>query len=71
MKVFLRDQKGQALIEYVLMIFVVISVVGILGYGFREILLSVWQLMSCDITAACPSCPVDPSIKNKIASVCK
>jgi len=71
MKAFLKDESGQALIEYMLMIFVVVSTVGIITAGFREIILSVWQLMSCEVSAACPSCPVDLAVKNKLASVCK
>lgn len=66
------SEQGQALVEYVLMLAVALSVVGIVGYGFRRIVLHAWQAVTCDVAAACPRCPVDEEIKNRIANgACK
>lgn len=60
-----RDEEGQAIVEYLLMVSVTVIAVGALGIGFRKTLFALWQAFAKDITAACPGCPADPSIRLK------
>jgi hypothetical protein len=54
---------GQAVIEYMLMILVALSVAGLLGFGFRKIFFKVWMQMACEVTAPCPHCAAPAPIK--------
>ena len=54
------EVRGQAVIEYLLMMVVSLSLVGILATGFRKALIPLWGYYIKHISAACPSCPVDP-----------
>ena len=58
-----RQEEGQAIIEYVLMVSITVTAVGALGFGFRRTLFKLWESFSKDITAACPGCPPDRSIQ--------
>ncbi len=52
------SQDGQAVLEYVLMLTMIMSVVTILAVGFRKSIYSVWDMISHDVSAACPKdCP--------------
>jgi Flp pilus assembly pilin Flp len=59
----LRDQGGQATLEYVLGLAMAISVVSVIGIGFRRSILALWEMISREVTAACPGCPADPTIR--------
>lgn len=50
------DQKGQAVVEYLLMLITVVGLVGILGIGFRRSLKGLWGKLARDISAPCPGC---------------
>jgi len=56
-------EEGQAVIEYVLMVSVTVAATGALAFGLRKTLFALWQVFAKDITAACPGCPPDPSIR--------
>lgn len=71
MRRFLSDEDGQAIVEYLLMLMVAISIVAILASGVRRIVLGLWQVMACEISAACPHCPPPEEVVGKIASNCK
>jgi hypothetical protein len=58
-----RDDEGQAVVEYLLMIAVTITAVGALSFGFRKTLFKLWGSFAQDITAGCPGCPPDPNIQ--------
>jgi Flp pilus assembly pilin Flp len=60
-----KNEDGQAVIEYVLMVSVTVAASGALAFGLRKTLFALWQSFSRDITAACPGCPPDPSIQLK------
>lgn len=51
------------MVEYLLMMLTVVSVVSIMGFGFRRSLFALWQGFSREISAACPGCPPQPNIK--------
>lgn len=67
----MSDEDGQAIIEYLLMLMVSVSVVAGLATALRKIVLFLWQGMTCDIAAACPGCPVEPEIHNRLAPACR
>lgn len=56
------DQRGQAILEYVLMMLIVVSMVAILSKGLKSSLLVIWQFMAQRISAACPGCPPPPNV---------
>jgi Flp pilus assembly pilin Flp len=58
-----RDEEGQAVVEYILMVSVTIAAVGALSFGFRKTLFRIWGLFAQEISAACPGCPPDPQIR--------
>jgi Flp pilus assembly pilin Flp len=59
----LGSESGQAILEYVLMLMVAISVVAILSSGLKTSLLSLWEFMARQIAAACPGCPPPPNVR--------
>ena len=54
-----RDDRGQAVVEYILMVSITVMSVGALGYGLRKTLFSLWTVFAREISAACPGCPSD------------
>jgi Flp pilus assembly pilin Flp len=60
---FLRDEQGQAVIEYILMLAIVVSLVGVMGVGFRRGLIQLWEKMAKDISAPCPGCVPPPEVR--------
>jgi uncharacterized protein (UPF0333 family) len=67
----MQDQKGQAVLEYLLMISVAITMVIVINTGFRRIVNFIWQQVSCEVAAACPDCPPPPDVRNKISHACR
>ncbi len=65
MRNLLREQEGQALLEYMLMLSLAVGAVSAMTVGFRKIILRLWGSMTQDITAACPGCPSNPSYRFK------
>ncbi len=63
MRKALSNERGQAVIEYILMLTVAVSIVGIIGFGFRKSLFKLWGSFTQDIVAACPGCPADSKFK--------
>jgi Flp pilus assembly pilin Flp len=58
-----KGEEGQAVIEYILMLVVTITIVSIIGIGFRKTLFRLWGKLTQEIAAACPGCPPDPRYK--------
>jgi Flp pilus assembly pilin Flp len=56
LKNFARDESGQALIEFFLLLLVVVLIVGTMKNGLRLITVKLWQFMARKIAAPCPSC---------------
>lgn len=53
---FTRDESGQALIEFFLLLVVLVLIVGTMKNGLRWITVKLWQFMAQKIAAPCPSC---------------
>jgi Flp pilus assembly pilin Flp len=60
---FYRNESGQAVVEYLLMLAVIVAIVGAVGIGFRKILVKLWEKMARDIAAPCPGCPPPPDVR--------
>jgi hypothetical protein len=52
-----RNQTGQALVEYILMLSFAITLVILIQTGLRRSTFGLWKSFTCDIAAACPKCP--------------
>ena len=53
---FMRDDSGQALVEFFLLLFVIVLIVGTMKNGLRWLTVKLWQFMARKIAAPCPSC---------------
>lgn len=51
------EENGQALVEYVLMLAVSLSIVAAIGYGFKNALVKLWGIYHKEISSPCPACP--------------
>jgi Flp pilus assembly pilin Flp len=63
MRKLLNNESGQAVVEYVLILAMVVSVTTAMAIGFRKSLFAFWTLLTKEVSAACPGCPADPSIR--------
>lgn len=57
---FQVSEKGQATVEYILMLVFALSLVGLIASSFRSTTSQVWQFYTKQIAAACPGCPFTP-----------
>ena len=53
---FIRDESGQAILEYVLLLLAVVSIVGTMKAGLKELTARFWLFMAKKIAAPCPTC---------------
>ena len=65
------NEKGQAVLEYILMLALILSLFTALALTFNRWVKYLWQVMTCEISAACPACPPDPDIRNRISTGCR
>jgi Flp pilus assembly pilin Flp len=63
MQKLLRDESGQAVVEYILTAASILFMVSIIAIGFRHGLVTLWNVISREVTAACPGCPPDPTVR--------
>jgi Flp pilus assembly pilin Flp len=63
MKAFLRDEGGQAVVEYILAVSVAVAIAAMVGVSFRRTILRLWGAIAQDVTAACPGCPPESNIR--------
>ena len=61
MRKFWSDEDGQAILEYLLMLSVALSILIILSTGMRRSILVLWRYLYRRTAAACPSCPFPES----------
>jgi hypothetical protein len=58
-----RASSGQAVIEFVIMLSMSVSVVAATAIIFRQTIMAMWVSLAKDISAACPGCPPDTSVR--------
>ena len=59
----LRDEGGQALFEYVLVLAICVSAITIMGMGFRKGVAALWISMLKQVAPACPGCTPPPALQ--------
>ena len=60
----INDESGQAIVEYLLMLALVISAVTILSQFFKTTIRNVWVTIAKKVVAACPTgCQASGSIQ--------
>ncbi|MGZ3689836.1 MAG: hypothetical protein ACXWPM_06270 [Bdellovibrionota bacterium] len=52
----LRGERGQAVVEYVLLLFVMLTLVLVMKKGFKSIVFAMWKDVTRNVAAACPGC---------------
>jgi Flp pilus assembly pilin Flp len=62
-KAIIRNQQGQAVLEYMLMLSVALAVVTTISIGFKKSLFTIWGIFSKEISAPCPGCAADPKVQ--------
>lgn len=60
------SNSGQAIIEYVLLLVILMSITGLFIAGVRTSRDKMWKQMICDVSAACPNCPATDSAKQML-----
>lgn len=58
-----RTQSGQVLVDYLLTLALTVTIVTLLAQGFRTGLRALWQTIAQEVSAACPGCPPDSTIR--------
>lgn len=58
-----KNIRGQAIVEYILMVVVTLSVVAVLSFGLKKVLFRFWMEVTCDISKPCPHCVTSEQIK--------
>lgn len=61
-----KNEEGQAVIEFIVVLLMAISVVGLMAAQFQRPMRTLWQTFGCEIAAACPSCPPPGDVANKL-----
>ena len=59
----LRKVKGQALVEYLLMLMMGVFLVIMINNAFRKTIIKMWGFYFRQISAACPGCPPNPNYR--------
>jgi Flp pilus assembly pilin Flp len=60
---FHPGRSGQAMVEYLLMLVVAISLVAVMASSFRKTLTNLWGYYIRQVSAACPGCQANPSYR--------
>jgi hypothetical protein len=59
-------EQGQAIIEYVLLLSIILSMAGLLVASVRSNRDKMWKRIICDVSAACPDCRSTESAKQAL-----
>lgn len=51
-----RREDGQVIVEYILMLAVAATLLGLMARGFRTTIFKVWETWTQEIAAPCPDC---------------
>lgn len=57
------NDSGQAILEYILMLSLAVTIVGVFATGLRKALAAIWESMARTISAPCPGCPPPPDVR--------
>lgn len=60
------SESGQAIIEYVILLTIIMSITGLFVGAVRTTRDKMWKQMICDISAACPDCQSTESAKQAL-----
>jgi hypothetical protein len=58
-----QAQSGQAIIEYILLFAIILSMAGLIVGGLSKTRDKMWKGMLCEVSAACPTCRSTDSAK--------
>ncbi len=58
-----RSKSGQAVLEYVLTIAIVVAFVSAIAGIFRASVIRLWEVMTQEVSAPCIGCPPDDQIR--------
>jgi Flp pilus assembly pilin Flp len=56
LRAFLMDESGQAIVEFMLLMLVIIGIVGALKEGLKRLTVKLWSFFARKIAAPCPAC---------------
>ena len=56
-------EEGQAIIEYILLLSIILSLSGLMISGIHSTRDKMWKRFLCEISAACPTCKATDSAK--------
>jgi hypothetical protein len=59
-------QSGQAIIEYILLLSIIITVSGLILGSVRSSRDKLWKMMICQVSAACPTCKATDSARTAL-----
>jgi hypothetical protein len=59
-------RSGQAVIEYVMLLLIILTMGGIMRYGVQTARDKLWKKIICDVSAPCPGCAAPASAKNAL-----
>jgi hypothetical protein len=60
------NQSGQAIVEYILLLSMIISMTGIMIAGVRSNRDKMWKRILCEVSAACPDCKSTQGAKSAL-----
>lgn len=58
-----RDDGGQVIVEYLLMMSAMLVTATVIGTGFKRMLTAVWERIAKDVAAPCPGCNPPPEVR--------
>jgi hypothetical protein len=58
------NESGQAVIEYVMLLSIILSMAGLLSYGVTKTRDGLWKMIICQVSAPCPACAATQSAKS-------
>ena len=56
-------ESGQAIVEYILLLSIILSITGIMIAGVRSSRDRMWKRVLCEVSAACPDCRATQSAR--------
>ena len=63
-----RGESGQAIVEYILLLSIIMSMTGLMIAGVRSNRDKMWKRVLCEVSAACPDCKSTASAKAALPS---